>query len=122
MGSTLEIHMTGYIDVEGARAYQLDVESALLQMKRVSKISTHQWLLLYVDDLSGFEAGRVARQHGEWFAKMRPHLSRIAIVSQKTSVTLAISIAKLLSKTPLQQFTELSAAPLLARGLSEAAV
>jgi SpoIIAA-like len=103
-GNTVEIELAGYIDVEGGRTYQREVEAKVQQIKKGN--GSPGVGLLYIDDLSGFQAGQVARQHGEWFLKMRPQVSRIAIVSPKASVTMAISIAKLLSKTPLRQFKD----------------
>src|SRR5258708_5902225 len=99
----IEIKLSGYLDAESAQEYLSDLELAVRRHKRAPDGRVG---LLYFDGLSGFQTVRVARIHGEWFNNMRPHLTRVAIVTQRTAVTLALSVAKLLSKTPLQQFSD----------------
>lgn len=99
----LEIQISGYLDSHGSERYLRELEARVLAAKpspdgRVG--------LLYFDRLAGFETGRVARLHGEWFNRMNPHLTRVAIVTQRMAVTLALSVAKLISKTPLEQFRD----------------
>jgi hypothetical protein len=97
----LEVRLSGYLDAERSHDYLRDLAA---RIKRAKRSPEDRIGLLYFDGLTGFETGRVARTHGEWFNEMRPHLSRVAIVTERMAVTLALSVAKLLSRTPLSQF------------------
>jgi hypothetical protein len=67
--------------------------------------------LLFVEGLTGFEVGgRVARLHGEHFSRMSPNISRIAVVTQKSSVMLAVSIARLIAPSPMKTFSGMAEA------------
>jgi hypothetical protein len=99
----LEVHLSGYLDAEGSVHYLKELGARV----KKAKITPQDRIgLLYYDGLSGFETGRVARIHGEWFNEMRPHVTRVAIITQRMAVTMALSVAKLISKTPLSQFKD----------------
>jgi hypothetical protein len=99
----LEIRMWGFLDAEGSIRYIKELETRI----RAAKVTPQDRIaLVYYDLLTGFETGRVARIHGEWFETMRPHLTRVAIVTQRVAISMALAVAKLMSKTPLAQFRE----------------
>jgi len=104
-GKHVEVHGSGYLDAAAAERYLGEVEHEILRLFKAAGGKTRISLLFY-DNLAGFEAGRVARLHGQWFEKMRNELGRVAVVSQKTTVILAMSIIKLFAKSPVRQFSD----------------
>ena len=99
-GLTIDITISGFIDARSSMQYQEEVEG---HINRLAVKSTKVGLL-YIEELSGFDTGSVAQLHGRWFSKIKPQVSKVAIVSSKASVMLALSIAKLITKTPLKLF------------------
>lgn len=101
-GGVMELHLYGYVDAESAQRYLTEVESA---MKEIIRVTSYPAVgLMLIGSVSGFDASRTAQLHGEWFKRMGSSISRIAIVSSRTTTTLAISVLRLATKHPMRQF------------------
>jgi hypothetical protein len=98
----VELELFGYVDADSAQRYLPHVEAAVDDALRTTGGSAVG--LMMHGSVTGFDGGRTAQLHGEWFRKMGARISRIAIVSSRTRTTLAISVLRLGTRHPLAQF------------------
>ncbi len=90
----VRLHVTGHLTGEESSDYLDRVAKVVDGMRKRDGAQTVA--LLYLEELSGFESVKVPRVHGEFFKNQAGVIDRVAVVSQKSIITFAIAMAKLL--------------------------
>jgi hypothetical protein len=104
----VEVRVRGRLDAQGSRAYLVGVADSV---KRVAARAGPGTIpMLFIDELTWFEAGGAARAHGEWFLAHKALVNRIAIISPKAAMPLAASIGMLISRKDIKVFSDRAAA------------
>ena len=99
----LQVEVHGYLDTAVTEEYLAALSGAL---KRAHDEHKRSIGLLFKDDLSGFDVGKVAMLHAEWIRKFGEVLSGVAIVSTRLAVRFGVAAAKLVAKRPIQLFED----------------
>ncbi len=99
----IEVHVSGYLNAQESAVYLAALERAVEEQLRGPYKAV---LLLFVDNLTGFQSVKVPRMHGQWFSERGPKIARIAVVSSKASVTFGLAAVKLLTKHVIKAFND----------------
>ena len=101
-GGIVEVTVSGQLTSNDTEAYLSALGRALDGAAR-QQIPVP---LLFVDRLSGFETAKVPKAHGAFFASKAGTLDRVAVVTEKISVTFGLAAARLLAppKQKIQTF------------------
>jgi hypothetical protein len=105
-GKILEVLVSGHLRADDATEY-LRVLGQVIGEAR-GRHPDEPISLLYIDQLGGFESLKVPRAHGEFFRAMSGDVDRIAVVTQKTTVTFGLAVVKLIA-SPKQQIKAFAA-------------
>lgn len=103
----VEVKVRGRLDAARSAAYLVEVGEAA---ERVADMNGGSCGLVFIDELTWFEAGAAAKAHGQWFWTHKKIIGRVAIVSPKPSMPMAASIAILISRKEIKVFTSVEPA------------
>ena len=112
-GEVLQIDVKGYLDGAGADRYLAHLARLVEQEHAGRPLS-----LLYLEHLAGFESLKVPRRHGEFFRAHATRIRRVAIVTEKATITFGLAVAKLIAspRQDLKTFPTVEAALRWLRG------
>jgi hypothetical protein len=97
----VRVEVQGYLDGESTRIYLASLARAIEPICKTAPVG-----IVFVDSLSGFAVGIVAKMHGEWFREMGNSILGVAIVSTKPSVRFGVVAAKLVTRHAIQVFPD----------------